>query len=137
MPKKCSHDATSSSSSSNSKKYLCTWVDPKTKKRCTKSFVQKGNYQQHMRMHQGVKPHACEWPGCTMTFTSSSNRNDHMRRHQNDKPYVCTHIGCGESFFRRYQLAKHALKAHEISETTECQISPEQSSKSPKYLQEN
>ena len=102
--------ADSLDSSSSNKEFVCTWVDPKSKKKCNKVFHQKGNLQQHMRMHRGERPHACGFGDCKRTFTSSSNRDDHRRRHFNEKPYAC--VKCGEKFFRRYQLVKHTEKNH-------------------------
>lgn len=46
---------------------------------CKKMFSQKGNLQEHYRIHTGEKPFACEF--CARRFTTSSQvRNDNISK---------------------------------------------------------
>ena len=94
------------------KEFFCSWVDPITQKACCKSFLQKGNLNQHLRSHKGEVIHACGHGSCTKMFTSTSNRDDHVRRHLNDRPYKCHHAPCEKAYFRNYQLENHLAKKH-------------------------
>ena len=67
----------------NKPPFLCEWVDAETQAKCGKTFNQKGNLIQHLRMHNGEKPFFCNL--CDKSFSASSNRNDHMRRHNKNK----------------------------------------------------
>ncbi|KAJ6468531.1 hypothetical protein C8R47DRAFT_956453, partial [Mycena vitilis] len=40
---------------------------------CDKVFATSGHLARHGRVHSGVKPYACAFPGCTMTSSRKDN----------------------------------------------------------------
>jgi predicted RNA-binding Zn-ribbon protein involved in translation (DUF1610 family) len=45
------------------------------------------------RIHTGVRPHACEWPGCGKQFIQRSALTVHSRVHTGEKPHMCERCG--------------------------------------------
>ena len=68
-----------------------------------KEFLRTWNLLDHVRMHQGVKPHTC--PHCSKTFTQKGNLRKHVYRHNNPnlqsrRRYKCKF--CKSRFTERY-----------------------------------
>jgi uncharacterized Zn-finger protein len=45
------------------------------------------------RIHSGVRPHACDWPGCGKQFIQRSALTVHSRVHTGEKPHMCERCG--------------------------------------------
>lgn len=45
------------------------------------------------RIHTGIRPHACEWPGCGKQFIQRSALTVHSRVHTGEKPHMCERCG--------------------------------------------
>lgn len=45
------------------------------------------------RIHTGVRPHACDWPGCGKQFIQRSALTVHSRVHTGEKPHMCERCG--------------------------------------------
>jgi uncharacterized Zn-finger protein len=50
-------------------------------KECKKVFNRKEHLQRHERVHTGVRPFACKYPGCGKTFSRCDNRDTHHQTH--------------------------------------------------------
>ena len=57
------------------------------------------------RIHSGVRPHMCDYPGCKKQFIQRSALTVHARVHTGEKPHMCERCskvspdikeGCGE-----------------------------------------
>ena len=61
-----------------SKQYICSFEG------CGKVFTENGNLRTHERIHLGIKPYRCRWPGCNYASEHSSDTIKHIRiRHFN------------------------------------------------------
>lgn len=45
------------------------------------------------RIHTGIRPHACDWPGCGKQFIQRSALTVHSRVHTGEKPHMCERCG--------------------------------------------
>ena len=45
------------------------------------------------RIHSGIRPHVCDYPGCTKQFIQRSALTVHMRVHTGEKPHMCERCG--------------------------------------------
>lgn len=45
------------------------------------------------RIHSGIRPHACDWPGCGKQFIQRSALTVHARVHTGEKPHMCERCG--------------------------------------------
>lgn len=45
------------------------------------------------RIHSGIRPHACDWPGCGKQFIQRSALTVHSRVHTGEKPHMCERCG--------------------------------------------
>lgn len=43
------------------------------------------------RIHTGVRPHVCDYPGCNKQFIQRSALTVHARVHTGEKPHMCEH----------------------------------------------
>jgi len=48
-------------------------------------------YQTTERIHTGVRPHVCDYPGCNKQFIQRSALTVHARVHTGEKPHMCEH----------------------------------------------
>jgi len=84
---------------SNTKKpYVCD--------ACDKSFADRSNLIQHLRVHTKEKPYGCTFDGCEKRFAHSASLKEHLYTHTGDKPHVCH---CGMSFAQASNLRRHQL----------------------------
>jgi uncharacterized Zn-finger protein len=70
---------------------------------CKKEFLRTWNLLDHLRMHTGVRPYACQF--CGKSFTQKGNMRKHLLQHYQPnlsqrRKYRCQH--CDSSFTERY-----------------------------------
>ncbi|EJU04145.1 hypothetical protein DACRYDRAFT_114546 [Dacryopinax primogenitus] len=73
---------------------------------CLKSFTTSGHLTRHARIHTGIKPHVCPYPGCDKDCSRMDNLIQHYRVHvpREDR-------GRGNSFIRTCMIDLMATKA--------------------------
>lgn len=45
------------------------------------------------RIHSGIRPHVCDYPGCNKQFIQRSALTVHARVHTGEKPHMCERCG--------------------------------------------
>ncbi|CAG0910615.1 unnamed protein product, partial [Cyprideis torosa] len=77
---------------------------------CGYSFMQKSEYEVHMRVHQNDRPFECDI--CHRRFVTSSKLKYHSRSHTGEKPFPCPH--CDAKLSRNQYLTDHLRTRHGI-----------------------
>ena len=75
---------------------------------CTKTFVQRGSLQRHLKVHSGERPYKCNEGGCAKAFVYRHHLKEHMRTHTGEKPFSCPE--CFQRFAQRGTLGRHVQK---------------------------
>ncbi|XP_054167598.1 zinc finger protein 845-like, partial [Oppia nitens] len=79
---------------------------------CNKTFTTRKCLQQHKRSH--TRPYQCSWPACEFRCANNINLEDHMNVHQGIKPFKCHFHGCDSSYSRRASLKVHWRLIHKF-----------------------
>ena len=87
---------------------------------CGKAFKRRFTLQEHMKIHTGEKPYACNEPGCTSRFSTSGNLSRHKKVHMNNR-HRCTFPDCNRIFPNNALLVKH-IRTHSGSPPYACPI---------------
>eukprot|EP00090_Calanus_glacialis_P028985 TRINITY_DN46478_c0_g1_i1.p1 TRINITY_DN46478_c0_g1~~TRINITY_DN46478_c0_g1_i1.p1 ORF type:complete len:728 (-),score=118.92 TRINITY_DN46478_c0_g1_i1:190-2373(-) len=86
--------------------------------KCDLKFFKKDILEEHLKVHEGIKPKECTI--CKKTFNSNYHLNTHIRTHTGQKPYSCAFQGCGKEFsdssaLRRHQVIHTGQKPYKCS----------------------
>lgn len=87
--------------------------------RCDLKFFKKEILEEHLKVHDGLKPKECTI--CKKTFNSNYHLNTHMRTHTGQKPFSCAFIGCGKEFSDSSALRRHQI-THSGHKPYKCNI---------------
>ncbi|XP_075729840.1 uncharacterized protein LOC119163286 isoform X1 [Rhipicephalus microplus] len=77
-------------------------------RQCTYVTKYKGNMQQHLCRHTGVRPFECHL--CSATFSRNSHLTRHIYTHTGKLPFSCHH--CRASFAHKGTLVNHVVHTH-------------------------
>ncbi|CAB4003847.1 zinc finger 239-like [Paramuricea clavata] len=86
---------------------------------CSKSFSRSWNFQRHVLIHKGEKPHKCE--KCPKAFVLAAHLKIHNRIHTGEKPYTCE--VCSRGFAQLTNLQRHVL-THTGQKPHKCSYCP-------------
>lgn len=67
-------------------------------KYCGRVFPRDKSLNAHERIHTGLRPYSCDFPGCTRAFTQSGQLKTHQRLHTGEKPFKCSVSECKMAF---------------------------------------
>ncbi|XP_063708304.1 zinc finger protein 367-like [Culicoides brevitarsis] len=88
-------------------------------KYCSRVFPRDKSLNAHERIHLGVKPYICDYPGCTRAFTQSGQLKTHQRLHTGEKPFKCSEPSCNS----RFTHANRHCSLHPYSSLIRCEDS--------------
>jgi len=101
-----------SKKNSSARPYICD--------ACGKSFKDRSNLSQHLRVHTKEKPYVCSFDGCKKSFAHSASLKEHLNSHCGAKPHICDFPGCGQSFAQASNLRRHQRGVHGGERPFEC-----------------
>lgn len=87
---------------------------------CSKGFYQRGDLNDHMRLHTSERPFSC--PHCDYRARKASMLSAHLRRHSDVRPFACNE--CPRSYKRGSVLKTH-MKRHERLDNKEITNKPQ------------
>lgn len=88
-------------------------------KYCSRVFPRDKSLNAHERIHLGLRPYICDYPGCTRAFTQSGQLKTHQRLHTGEKPFKCSEPTCSQ----RFTHANRHCNAHPYSTLIRCEDS--------------
>lgn len=88
-------------------------------KECNKSFRRPCKLQEHMHMHEGLRPHLC--PHCGKSFFGRDHLNQHLKTHQEEREiFHCDQ--CSQVFVKKGSLTDHIKFKHSSAKQHACHI---------------
>ena len=70
------------------------------------------------RIHSGVRPHVCDWPGCGKQFIQRSALTVHARVHTGEKPHMCERCGKVRILLSAYHYASSDINPQPFSDSS-------------------
>jgi hypothetical protein len=74
---------------------------------CSKQFPRPFALRRHLRIHLGIVPYSCDFPGCDKKFNTSGNLSRHRKLHSEIRSYPCHTEDCKEIFDSPIKLKNH------------------------------
>ena len=78
-----------------------------------------GELNEHMNIHSGNRPYACDYVGCKARFANHGSLIYHKRTHETIRKYKCPFDNCDKGFNKSEDLKRH-IRVHTGEKPYEC-----------------